>query len=278
MYVIKVFSDFCESKSCKEIFEKANLVNTIDFYGKGKKVFFTADNDYTHAILLNTIMPPLTIPKENVLGLACEPIPFLHLTIEFVEYAKKHIGKYFIGDKMNLPNPFIEHFGYMWFSRPPAEITVKTKLMSIILSKKQMAPGHAYRHKLVKSIIDHRLPIDIYGRGASMYKYDRIMGEFNDAEPYEDYLFSICIENYESNHYFSEKIINPVMYNCMPIYWGCKNIDQYIESSIKLTNDVDRDLLTIVQILNNPREFYKKTYTENNLRSVNLIENIDTLF
>ena len=57
----------------------------------------------------------------------------------------------------------------MWHSRPPKEITTKNKLMSIIVSEKQFAPGHIYRHKLVEEIIKLNLPIDIYGRGSNGY-------------------------------------------------------------------------------------------------------------
>jgi len=80
---------------------------------------------------MNNAMPNLNIQKENVIGLAFEPIYFLGLTTQFIEYAKKHIGKYYIGDKFDLPAPFIEHFAYMWHSRPSKEITTKNKLMSI---------------------------------------------------------------------------------------------------------------------------------------------------
>jgi len=277
-FIIKIFCPFATSKASKEIYERINYAHVIDFYGKNKKVFFTDGDDYTHAIIINTIMPDLKIPKENVIGLAFEPVYFLGVTHEFVDYAKKHIGKYFIGDKFNLPEPFIEHFGYMWHSRPPAEITNKTKLMSIIVSEKEVAPGHRYRHELVQAIIQNNLPIDIYGRGSNKYRYDRVKGKFNDAEPYEDYLFSICIENYVCNHYFSEKVITPLMYNCTPIYSGCRNIDGYLENVIKLTNDVNTDINKIVEIINDPSGFYKKTYTEKNIHAVNLIENIEMLY
>ena len=215
-------------------------------------------------------MPDLKIPKENVIGLAFEPIQFLGLHQRFIEYAKTHIGKYLIGDKLTLPEPFVEHFGYMWHSRPPKEITYKPKLMSIVVSKKQFAPGHQYRHHLIDAIIQHV---------SSMYHYDdRIKGSFTDAEPYEDYLFSICIENHQCNHYFSEKIITPLLYNCMPVYLGCKNIDSYIDDIIKLSGDINNDIILLRNILQNPNANYKKTYTEKNIKAVNLLQNVENLF
>lgn len=278
MIKIKIFCSFARGDKCKEVIEKINYSHLYPFYGKDNKYYITNDDDYTHVIIINTAMPEIKLPKENVIGLAFEPIPFLGLTIEFIEYAKKYIGRYFIGDKIDLPDPFIEHFGYMWYSRPSSEIIIKNKLMSIIVSEKQFAPGHIYRHELVNKIIELNLPIYIYGRGCNKYTYDKIMGKFEDTEPYDNYYFSICIENFISNHYFSEKIITPVMYNCTPIYLGCENIDNYIENIIKLEGNIENDIMKIIDIIDKPNLYYKKTYTEKNINSVNLIKNLPDIF
>lgn len=278
MYKIKVFCPFADSTKCKEIYERINYASELEFYGKNKSIVITDDDDYTHAIIINTTMPQLKIPKKNVIGLAFEPIQFLGLTTSFVEYAQKYIGKYFIGDKHNLPAPFIEHFGYMWHSRPPKEITYKPNLMSIVVSEKQFAPGHIYRHKLVQQIIRKNLPIDIYGRGSNKYSYSRTKGGFNDAEPYESYLFSVCIENFQCNHYFSEKIITPLLHNCMPVYLGCKNIDQYFDNMINLSGNIDNDILLLTEIIKNPDSYYKPTYNQKNIKTVNLLKNVVDLY
>ena len=280
--IIKIFSDFCDSSVCKDAFERCCNASLLDFYGKSKNVYIVGeDNDnYTHAIILNKAMPKLSIPKENVLGLAFEPYDFLHINEEFVNYAKKYIGKYFIGDKRELPEPFIEKFGYLWFSHPPKEINIKKNIMSIALSNKKNSQGHKYRHTLVKKIIENNLPIDIFGSGSLEYskltKYVR--GPFKDAEPYEDYLYTISVENFRSNDYFSEKVINPIMYNCSPIYVGCKNIHKYLDDIILLSGNINYDIRLIYTILREPFKYYKKLYTEKNEKNVNLLKNIDSIF
>lgn len=288
MYKIKIFCPFSSSKNCKEIYERINYAQEIDFYGKDKKVYITDEDDYTHAIIINTTKPDLKIPKENVIGLAFEPNQFLGLTFEFIKYAQKHIGKYYIGDKLQLPEPFIEHFGFMWYSRPPKEITYKPNIMSIIVTDKRLAPGHIYRHKLIEKIIEIKIPVDIYGHGSNKYSsyainglqytFDRIKGSYNDVEPYENYLYSICIENFRSNHYFSEKIMTPMLYNCNPLYFGCKNIGTYFDNVINLTGDVDKDILLIINIIRNPLKYYNNTYNNKTIKAVNLIENIEKLY
>jgi len=70
MFRVKIFCPFNSSENCKETYEIITQSKEIEFYGENKKIYITADNDYTNAIIINTIMPELKIPKENVLGLA----------------------------------------------------------------------------------------------------------------------------------------------------------------------------------------------------------------
>ena len=282
MIRVKIFSDFCDSNSAKVVYERVCDASNLDFYGKDKQVWITADDDYTHAIIINNAMPVLTIPKKNVVALAFEPFEFLNLTQEFVEYAQQYIGKYFIGDKRGLPEPFIEHFGYIWYSNPKRDILTKPKLMSIVVSEKDWAPGHKYRHMLVEKIIEAQLPVDIYGRGSMKYadKSNNVKGEFNinNAEPYEDYMYSICVENFSENHYFSEKIMTPMLYNCMPIYLGCKQINKYFDDIIPLTGNISYDIGLLAYVFKYAGLFYRKTYTEKNINTVSLLNNIHKIF
>ena len=287
MYLIKIFSNFCSSEKCKMNYEHIYNAFSNEKYGPNKKVYFTTEDDYTHIIIINTAMPNIDrnkIPKKNIIGLAFEPYELLGLTAPFIEYAQKNIHKYYIGNKNNLPAPFVEGFSYMWYDDPlkPIPIESKKKIMSIIVSEKKFAPGHIYRHKLVEKIIEKNLPIDIYGRGSLYYKKDgdNVKGEFISNEPYKEYLFSICIENFRNNHYFSEKIMSPLMYNCLPIYLGCKNIVDYFkkDSLFFLTGDLEKDIKNIEFILENPDNFYQRTRTEDIVKKINLIENIDNLF
>ncbi len=281
IYKIKIFSDFCNSSDCKKTFEKINGAENISFYGKDKKVYFVDENEeYTHAIIMNKAMPELNIPRKNVVGLAFEPYEFLKIEPSFIEYAKKKIGKYFIGEKRFLPKPFMEHFAYMWHANPRKDITDKPKIMSIIVSNKRFAPGHIYRHNLIKKIIEKQLPIDIYGSGSKQYDYNYVKGPFDGETPYEEYKFTISIENYSCNDYISEKFMSPLLHNCKPVYLGCKKIRNYFDEKdfIRLTGNVDDDIELLIKILEEPDKYYSKTYTKKNLKTVNLIENVDKIF
>jgi len=154
----------------------------------------------------------------------------------------------------------------------------KNKIMSIVLSNKKYAPGHRYRHELVNEIQKRQLPIDIYGRGSNEYKGDNVKGNFEDEEPYNDYYFTICIENFKSNEYISEKALNPVMRNCIPLYLGAINIMNYIKEVILLTGNIEEDIQIITNFLLDPIKYYVVPNHEKIMKKMNLFDNITNFF
>ena len=291
---IRFFSDFCTSETCKQNYERMCLYQKLDYYGKTKKIYLTTTETYTHAFLLNCPTPSnIQVEKECVFGFAHEPPDnsFLRLYYNnFIEYAANNIGKYFIGSVGSLPSPpFLGHHGFL-FHETPKNIGMftnkKTKVMSIMVSHKSYTPGHKYRHALVSYILKHRLPIDIWGNGAKMYRQrfpesNNIYGDFKSmAEMCDDYMFTIAIENTSHDHYFSEKIVNPLLYDTIPLYWGCKKIEEYFPNySIKLTGNINMDMITIGRVLKNPQYFMTKhkANIEEVLDKVNLIKNVERL-
>ncbi len=280
MYRIKFFSSFCDSTNCKNVYERLCEVDKMDNYGPNKDIYIVNDDEpYTHAIILNTDMPLLNIPKENVIGLAFEPPDFLGINESFIEYVKKNVNKYFIGVSNGLPNQFIEHYSYMWHITPPKEIYNKTKLCSIMISNKIHTYGHKYRHAIVNIILQSNLPIDIYGTGCCYYNINdnRLKGEFIDNEPYQDYQFHICIENFQTNSYMSEKYTNTLLSGTIPIYLGASNI-MFKDLTINLSGNLEYDINLIKNITETPNN-YIKHISQNEIRNkINLLKNLDTIF
>lgn len=275
MKIIKFFSSFSSSKNALEVYKRLYHLDEDPNYNTLYK--FTENDDYTDVIILNTAMPNIKIKKENVIGLAFEPLEFLHLTNDFIEYAKKYIGKYYIGDtrELNLPLPFIEHYSYMWHITVPKSIFIKNKCMSIMISDKYFLKGHKYRHLLTQHILKLDLNVDIYGRGCVLYNKlnnSKIKGKFDELEPYENYYFHIAIENTETPHYFSEKITNPLLCNTNVIYLGCNNIHKYFDSSYVslLDGNINNDINLIKEICENPLKYYKTIEKQQIVDTINI--------
>jgi len=281
MIRIRFFSSFCDSENCKSVYERLCETHIKPNYGPDKQIFIVADDSYTHAVIMNTATPNLTVIKDNVIGLAFEPTPFLrpYLSSHFIEYAQKHICKYHIGDASQLPEPFTSQYGFMWHITPPTKTPVKTRPMSIMVSQKHEAPGHLYRHQLVNAILQTDLDIDIYGRGCQFYNQEdkRVKGTFSDDEPYETYQFHICIENFSLPNYTSEKYTNALLWNTTPIYWGAQN-PLFPDLTITLSGDVIKDLCLIREIMENP-ENHVRHFKQDDIRPrLNILDNLDELF
>ncbi len=292
--IIRFFRDFCNSYTCKNEYERMCMVNELEFYGKMNKIYITCTETYTHAIMLNCPTPPnLQVDKEYVIGFAQEPpnTPFLKINQNnFIEYATKNIGKYFIGSTNGLPkSTFKGYHGFLFYETPKFinELPPKKKIMSIMVSKKMITYGHKYRHALVENILNMNMPVDIWGNGAEIYRKDysnskQLKHEFKSMEEMcKDYVFTIAIENTIHDHYFTEKIINPLIYNTIPIYLGCSNIENYFPNhSIPLTGNSQIDIQFIDYILRNPQEFINRHKIDIQLvlSKVNLIKNVENLF
>jgi hypothetical protein len=278
-YRIRIFSAFCDSTNCKLVYERLCQTDLMSNYGPDKDIYITDGDDYTHAILMNCPFVDLNIPKKNVAGLAFEPPQFLKVSQDFAKYAEKYVGQYFIGYSTGLPPTFVPKYSFMWHLTPPRREPIKDRLMSIMVSQKTEAPGHLYRHELVRAILATDLDIHIYGRGCQFYQGDsRVKGGFeNDDEPHERYHFHICIENFQTETYTSEKYTNTVLWGTTPIYWGARTT-LFPENTIVLSGDVIKDIALIRNIVNNPEQ-YKRPFNQTEVRRrLNLLQNLDEIF
>ncbi len=124
----------------------------------------------------------------------------------------------------------------------------KNKICSMIVSARTKLPGHKKRVSFTYKIKDHfKKKIDIYGFG-----FSHITNKKNAIDPY---LYSIAIENSSYRHYWTEKISDVFLGYAAPIYYGCKNLDEYFnkDSYINLDiNNIDKSIWQIENILNNP--------------------------
>ena len=240
------------------------------------KYCFTCNNDFTHAILFNKAQPKLNISKKRVIGLAQEPSIYLNIDkdIQFQKYCSEYIGKYYIGKLNTLGDPFIEKMSYQLtniiFNNCIQNFEKKKNINYVLSNKKHIGDGllYNYRHLLLEKICENKLDIDIYGSCTDFIKEkgDNIKYGFSSDDMlniYKDYKFSVVIENTIEPEYFTEKIINPLLCGCIPIYLGCKNINNYFkEYIINLTGNLNKDLDIINNILQNPDSYYKKINLE----------------
>jgi hypothetical protein len=147
-------------------------------------------------------------------------------------------------------------FNYSFDDLISMPIPAKTNKISIITSNKEMMPGHKQRMVFLEALKSKfGDQIAFFGQGINPVD--------DKAEALLSYRFCICIENSSINNYWTEKIADPLLAYCVPIYYGCTNIDDYFNenSVIKIDiNNVDLSLRTIENVLLNSDKIYSEKF------------------
>ena len=99
----------------------------------------------------------------------------------------------------------------------------KTDMCSLIASAKRDSTGHKLRHQIVEWSRETDQPVAVMGRGYTPFD--------QKSDGLAPYRYSIVIENVQEKNYFSEKLIDAVVCNTVPIYWGCPNLEQFMDTS-----------------------------------------------
>tara|TARA_R110002012_G_scaffold235262_2_gene409113 strand:- start:142 stop:969 length:828 start_codon:yes stop_codon:yes gene_type:complete len=120
------------------------------------------------------------------------------------------------------------------------QIYTKTKNVSLMASDKNYTEGHRLRHTLAES---HRDEVDVLGS----INGDRIgSGLFDKLVGYQDYRFTVVIENCKHNNYYTEKITDAFATGTIPVYWGSDSVFETFnpDGILELTDDFDFSQLT----------------------------------
>ncbi|WP_170211729.1 glycosyltransferase family 10 domain-containing protein [Rhodoferax bucti] len=119
------------------------------------------------------------------------------------------------------------------FSDFEAGNPVKTKLCSVVCSSNAVTRGHRLRIEFVEQLKqEFGGQIDFFGRGT------RTMADKDEA--LSEYRFHIALENSVHRDYWTEKLADPFLRGCFPIYSGCPNLDDYFPDGSYARIDLDK--------------------------------------
>jgi hypothetical protein len=96
----------------------------------------------------------------------------------------------------------------------------------------------------------------------------RTLSNFNDIAVgiYTEYKFVLALENSFKEGYFTEKMLNPLIANSIPIYWGHSDVFKYINKKrvIYIQDfETDEKLLEYIKYIDNNDIEYNKIVNEN---------------
>jgi hypothetical protein len=130
----------------------------------------------------------------------------------------------------------------------------KSKLISVVSSNKVFTEGHKKRYDFVVKLKEHfGNKLDVFGRG---------INNFDDKwEVLSDYKYTIAIENDFIDDWVTEKYFDCIFANSLPFYYGCPNLETYVNqnSFIRIDiNDFEKSIKAIEEAINN-NEYEKRT-------------------
>jgi len=123
-----------------------------------------------------------------------------------------------------------------WIWDQNRKIHPKTKLVSMIASNKGWLKGHQKRLEWVEKLKDK---VDLFGTGRPY--------QLNDKEDgLRDYMFSVSIENDNSDTYFTEKLTDNFVMGTVPVYYGSRKVvEKYFDSKGVIFLEDDPTLSTL---------------------------------
>lgn len=138
----------------------------------------------------------------------------------------------------------------------------KLDKISWVTSNSDINLGHKFRLKFLEELKQSDLPIDLYGRGINP-----IDDKFDGVFPYK---YTLAIENYSDENYWTEKITDAFLSYTMPVYYGCKNIEAYFPEGSFIQIDIHKPQEAI-QIIKNA---LKNNFWEKNINEITLARNL----
>jgi hypothetical protein len=141
------------------------------------------------------------------------------------EYASKNIDKFdliftFDEDLLKLgDNVRYYPYGTTWIGEEDRAIHDKSKILSAVFSDKKMTKGHGLRHEIYAS---HKNEVDFFGAINNNRIEHKITG-------HKDYAFSLIVENWTGNSYFSEKLLDCLLTGTIPVYWGFSKFNEFFD-------------------------------------------------
>lgn len=107
-------------------------------------------------------------------------------------------------------------FGSTWVPDWPDVDVSKSRKLSLIASTKTDFEGHRLRHRVIDWIKTAGIDADILGRGYAPFE--------RKSDGLAPYRYSVVIENVREPSYFTEKLIDCLLCETVPIYWGAQDI------------------------------------------------------
>lgn len=200
-----------------------------------------------HTLLLTGEPSSITVYGRAFLG------QFAHVLTSQEEWALRH------------PGAIRRQAGLLWYYNGPDELGAydalvaatpppKTKPLSSVCSTKAMKHTlHSLRLGFTRRLATELPELEVFGYGMRELKHK--------ADALDPYKYHLTIENHACEHHWTEKLADAYLGFCLPLYFGCTNLDAYFprESYVWIDiRDHARARAEIERVVRSPGEYERR--------------------
>jgi hypothetical protein len=205
------------------------------------------DRDEDFAVIINNT--DKKIDKSTSIVFQMEPSPVIQ---DFPSpYNKIHRYREefaFVHDTKTYRNNIEWHISPAYHQLVNSEIDLnKTKTLSTVMSGKRDLIEHQRRLEFLIHLVDN-LEIDVWGKGHLdrwISKHAPSFGREMGSLPFREkdlglfpYKYTYAAENSIENNYFTEKICDAILSECLCFYHGCPNLHEFLHPESYIPIDV----------------------------------------
>jgi hypothetical protein len=237
---IKLISNFCSSIELSLLWNKMTKGN---LKWNNLQVSLSESDIIDYYVIINKPLPNVKYDKSKTIVFRMEPDSDIHVKNHWDDWYTNKDDFLFFCDLNRYRNNTEWHLSsnYSQLQQP----IIKTKLLSSVVSSLYNMVGHKFRIDMLKYIENkNELNIDIYGR-ENLFNFKNYRGSLpshNKDSGILPYKYTFISENCDRKNYYTEKISDAILGECLCFYWGCSNINDFLDerSFIRLPLDLDK--------------------------------------
>ena len=248
---VMLLANWADSKTCCNFYNKMTKGN---YRWNNLELVWQEPCDYY--VVLNC--PPINVipPPERTILFHMEPYMERN-RMSWGDWAvpPKDILK-FTGTHKNTYNNLDWHLNKTYtqlMTEPVVKKESVSTTLSTVLSKKYHDVGHIKRIDFVKYLDRKKFDVHVYGDNHFKWKkYCGTLPHLKKDDGMFPYKYVFNAENNEIRNYFTEKIVDGILAECLVFYWGCPNLEEYIDSRafVRLELiDFEKDMAIIQQAI-----------------------------
>ena len=239
--------NWCDSKT---LCDNWNRMSKGDYTWNNIRIVWEEPADY-YVIINSTPVKFFIDPKKTILF---QMEPHMELDNKWGEWSKPTPSMFkFCGTHNTEYNNNEWHLSKTYSQLSNEEIIKTSNILSTVISNKYNDPGHKKRIDFIKFLENKGMDVNVYGGNTAGWK------NYQGGLPYcakDDgmfpYKYVFNAENHEINNYYTEKLIDGILAECLVFYWGCPNIFDFFDERalVKLELvDFEKDFEIITRAL-----------------------------